>query len=194
MTSSLGARTDIPWDQTALIYASAQKNFGIAGASVVIIKKEFLENSKKLTTANYLGRALTYSALFEAKSALNTPPVMPIYVMNRMLQWIKNSGGAEMMENKALEKANLIYQHFDSNFYIGRAFEGDRSRHNFVFNLQSQQLEKEFIEEAAKNNILEIKGYKSIGGIRVSVYNGVDLESVKVLSEFMREFKLAKGF
>ncbi|MCX7353141.1 MAG: aminotransferase class V-fold PLP-dependent enzyme, partial [Proteobacteria bacterium] len=88
MTSALAARNDIPWEKTALIYASAQKNFGIAGVSVVIIKKELLEQSKQLTKLDNVGRALTYSALFEAKSALNTPPVMAIFAMNKMLTWI----------------------------------------------------------------------------------------------------------
>jgi phosphoserine aminotransferase len=193
MTSSLAARTDIPWENTGLIYASAQKNFGIAGVSVVIIKKELLEKSKQLTNLNHLGRALTYHTLFEAKSALNTPPVMAIYVMNKMFHWIKKSGGVQIMEDRALQKAEMVYRHFDAQFYIGRAQKKYRSRHNFVFNLATPEKETHFIEEALKQNILEIKGYKSIGGIRVSMYNGVSLESAQVMSDFMEYYKKKFG-
>lgn len=189
MTSSLGARNDIPWEQTALVYASAQKNFGIAGVSIVIIKKELLEQSKQLTKLDHVGRALTYSALFEAKSALNTPPVMAIFVMNKMLNWMRSLGGVRTMEDWALQKANMVYKHFDDNFYIGRAQKGYRSRHNFVFNLTTPEKEAHFIQEAAKNKILEIKGYKSVGGIRVSMYNGVSLQSAKAMSDFMALYK-----
>ncbi|MES2614035.1 MAG: 3-phosphoserine/phosphohydroxythreonine transaminase [Bdellovibrionota bacterium] len=193
MTSSLAARNDIPWEKTALVYASAQKNFGIAGVSVVIIKKDFLEQSKQLTNLDHVGRALTYSALLEAKSALNTPPVMSIFCMNKMLHWIKQTGGIAVMEDWALQKANLIYKHFDDEFYIGRAERQYRSRHNFVFNLSTPEKDAHFIQAAAKQHILEIKGYKSLGGLRVSMYNGVSLESAKVMSEFMSHYKKKFG-
>ena len=189
MTSSLSSRCDIPWEKTALIYSSTQKNFGIAGLSVVIVKKDFLEKSKEITRKNFLGRALSYHALFETKSALNTPPVFAVFVLNKMLHWIQKCGGSKEMESRALQKAHLIYQHFDDNFYIGRAEKEYRSRHNFVFNLPTPELEEKFMSEAAKEGLLEIRGYKSVGGIRISMYNGMSIEAAMAMSKFMGEFK-----
>lgn len=189
MTSSLGARTDIPWAQTGLIYASAQKNFGIAGVSVVIVRNDLLEKSRQLTEINRLGKALTYAALYDARSVLNTPPVFPIFCMNKMLHWIEKQGGVSAMETLAKEKARLIYDQIDQGFYQGRAQKNCRSRHNFVFCLPSAEQDSDFIEEAAKQNILEIQGYKTVGGIRASIYNGVSLESAKKLSLFIEYYR-----
>lgn len=193
MTSSLAARTDIPWESTAVIYASAQKNFGIAGVSVIIIRNDWLEKSREITKANYLGKALSYHAILDAKSALNTPPVFPIYAMNRMLNWIDQSGGVKIMEKWSLEKAKMVYSEIDSGLYIGRTDKHDRSRHNFVFRLPSVKQDEHFISEAAKHRILEIKGYRSVGGIRSSMYNGVSLESASVFAEFMSDYRKKFG-
>ena len=193
MTSSLGARNDIPWEKTGLIYASAQKNFGIAGVSVVIMRKDLLDASFEITKQNLLGKALSYGALFDAKSILNTPPVAAIFVMNKMLHWIKKHGGTEAMEKLALRKSQMIYKNFDSDFFIGRADKEHRSRHNFPFRLPSAAQDAHFIEQAAKHKILEIKGYKTVGGIRVSIYNGVSMESTKAMSEFMDYYKSKFG-
>lgn len=188
MTSSLGARCDIPWNETALIYASAQKNFGIAGVAVVIIRNDLLEKSRELTKRVHLGNALTYHALFDSKSALNTPPVFPIFCMNKMLHWMEKSGGVSVMEKLAKEKARLVYEQIDSGFYSGRAEKKFRSRHNFVFNLPSEKQDLHFIDEAKKHNILEIRGYKTVGGVRASMYNGVSVESAAVFADFMKAY------
>lgn len=193
MTSSLAARTDIPWDSTAVIYASAQKNFGIAGVSVLIVRNDFLENSRVISKLNNIGRALSYHALYDTKSALNTPPVFSIYAMNRTLKWIDQMGGTPIMEKWALEKANMIYSEIDKGFYIGRADKQYRSRHNFVFKLSNDEQDKHFILEAAKNNILEIKGYRSVGGIRASMYNGTSLESASIFADFINEYRKKFG-
>ncbi len=193
MTSSLAGRTDIPWESTALVYASAQKNFGIAGVSVVIIRNDLLEKSREITKANYLGKALSYHAIFDTKSALNTPPVFPIFAMNRMLKWIDHSGGTPTMEKWSLEKAKLIYSEIDAGLYIGRTDKDCRSRHNFVFKLPKEEQDNHFIAEAAKHNLLEIKGYRSVGGIRASMYNGVSVESASVFAEFMRDYRKKFG-
>lgn len=193
MTSALASRSDIPWSNTALIYASAQKNFGIAGCSVVIVRKDFLEEGRKLARKNGLGNALSYHSIFDAKSALNTPPVFPIYVANRMLQWIESVGGVQTMERWALERAKLVYDQVDAGFYRGRALPADRSRHNFVFRLPTPELDDLFIKEAAKEGILEIKGYRTTGGIRASMYNGVSVESAKFFASFMNAFRAKHG-
>lgn len=191
MTSALAARTDIPWAQTGLIYAAAQKNFGIAGVSVVIIRNDILENSRALCKQNHVGKALSYPAIFDAQSILNTPPVFAIFSMNRMLKWIQNQGGVSAMENLANTKANLVYSALDTSkdFYHGYSAEQNRSRHNFVFKLNSKAQDEHFMQEALKQNIREIKGYQSTGGIRASMYNGVSVESAQVFADFMNFYK-----
>ena len=193
MTSALGSRTDIPWEKTGLIYASAQKNFGIAGVSAVIMRKDLLEKSREITLQNGLGKALCYADLYDAKSIFNTPPVFPIFVMNRMLQWIRNQGGTAQMEKDALQKASLIYTQIDAGLYKGYANIQNRSRHNFVFHLPTEKQNQHFIELAEKEGLLEIKGYKNIGGIRISAYNGVSLASVQAMAQFMEHYRLRHG-
>jgi phosphoserine aminotransferase len=193
MTSALGSRTDIPWESTGVIYASAQKNFGIAGVAVVIIRNDLLEQSKEYTKINHVGTALRYHAIHAAKSVLNTPPVLPIFALHKMLSWIDHSGGVTTMEKWAQKKAQLIYFEIDQGFYVGRAEKKDRSRHNFVFNLPTPKQDLHFIEEAAKQNILEIKGYKTVGGIRASLYNGTSVDSAQVLSHFMSYYRKKFG-
>jgi phosphoserine aminotransferase len=189
MTSSLAARNDIPWNETACVYASAQKNFGIAGCSIVIIRKDILDQSRTFTEKNQLGNALSYHAFFDAKSALNTPPCFGIYVIGLYMDWIESQGGIAEMERRARSKAQLIYGEIDGQFYTGRAHSADRSRHNFVFNLPSPSLDEAFVQAAAKRNILEVKGYRTTGGVRCSMYNGVTLESAGVFKDFMQKFR-----
>lgn len=193
MTSSLGARTDIPWSSVAMVYSSAQKNFGIAGVSIIIIRKDLLEKSREITKMDKLGKAFTYHAIYDAKSALNTPPVFAIFAMNRTLKWMLSEGGISEMEKRSFEKSSLVYNEIDKGFYIGRADIKYRSRHNYVFNLPTSKLDEIFIEEAKKQNIYEIKGYKSVGGIRASMYNGVSIASAKHFADFMIEFRKKYG-
>lgn len=194
MTSAIGARTDIPWQKTGLVYASAQKNFGIAGVSVVIMRNDLLEQSKELVRKNLLGNALSYASIFGAKSALNTPPVFPIFVANRMMNWMKKEGGLREMEARALQKAKLVYDEIDRDeFYRGRCAVRFRSRHNFIFHLREPSLDELFVTEAAKEQILEIKGYRNVGGIRASAYNGVSLASTQALVQFMTSFRKKHG-
>lgn len=193
MTSSLASRRDIPWNKTGLIYASAQKNFGIAGVSAIIIRNDLLQRCQHNAAENLLGNALNYVSNFNAKSALNTPPVFALFVTNRMLQWMKKEGGVAEMERRALTKAKLIYDEVDAGFFVGRCEKPYRSRHNFVFKLPTSDLDERFIAEAAKHNIFEIKGYRSVGGIRASAYNGVSVESTEVLANFMNDFRKRHG-
>lgn len=193
MTSALASRRDIPWARTAFIYASAQKNFGIAGCSVAIIHNDIFEQARATARQNNLGNALNYCSIFDAKSVLNTPPVFPIYVTNRYLHWMKSVGGIETMEKWALERARLVYTEVDGTFYRGHAVEKNRSRHNFVFRLPSPELDSKFVEEARQQGILEVKGYRTLGGIRASMYNGISLESAQFFARFMRQFRLKHG-
>jgi phosphoserine aminotransferase len=193
MTSALASRRDIPWDRTSLIYASAQKNFGIAGCSVVMIHNDLFEKARETARKNNLGNALNYCSIFDAKSVLNTPPVFPIYVSNRYLHWMKSVGGIETMERWALERARLVYSELDGQFYRGHAVEKNRSRHNFVFKLPNEQLDAKFIADAQKEGILEVKGYRTLGGIRASMYNGISLESAQFFAQFMHQFRAKNG-
>jgi len=195
MTSALGARTDIPWPQTGLVYAAAQKHFGIAGVSVIIIRNDILEKSRYLAKQNHVGTALSYGSIYNAKSILNTPPVFAIFVMNRMLRWIKKEGGIVEMTQRAREKARLIYTALDAEigFYQGYANKADRSRHNFVFKLKSKSEDSHFIQEAAKQDIIGIQGYHTTGGIRASLYNGSDVDSAKVFADFMNFYRKKFG-
>lgn len=193
MTSALASRRDIPWDRTHLIYASAQKNFGIAGCSVVIIKESIFEEARETAKRNLLGNALNYCSIFDAKSVLNTPPVFPIFVSNRYLHWMKSVGGIETMERWAKERARLVYSEVDGQFYKGHAIENHRSRHNFVFKLATPELDALFVSEAQKSGILEIKGYRTLGGVRASMYNGISLESAQYFAHFMKEFRAKHG-
>lgn len=193
MTSSLAARNDIPWAETALIYASAQKNFGIAGCSLVVVRKDVLDASRQYVKTNRLGNALSYAAFFDAKSILNTPPCFSIHVAGRYFEWMESEGGVAEMERRALQKAALVYDQVDRGFYVGRPEKPYRSRHNFVFALPTPELDALFIAEAAKEGIVEIKGYRTTGGIRCSMYNGVSLESAKVFASFMDSFRRKHG-
>ncbi len=189
MTSSLASRHDIPWEKVGLVYASAQKNFGIAGMSVVVMRQELLEEADQRMAQSGLGDALNYAKIYAKKSALNTPPVMPIYIANRCFQWIEAQGGVPEMERRAQENAAQIYGEIDGSFYLGKAVSQFRSRHNFVFDLKTPQLVEDFVSEAKENKILEVRGYRTVGGIRASVYNGVSQASAKEFVSFMRSFR-----
>jgi phosphoserine aminotransferase len=193
MTSSLAARCDIPWDKVGMIYASAQKNFGIAGVSVVIMRKDLLEQSIRFTSASYLGEALSYLRIYEKRSALNTPPVFPIFAANRFFRWMESVGGVPEMERRSLAKAKAVYGAIDGSFYRPLAAPEHRSRHNIVFTLPSEALCEMFIKEAAGQGILEIKGYRGVGGIRASFYNGVDVASAIYFADFLKAFRARHG-
>jgi phosphoserine aminotransferase len=189
MTSSIASRQDIPWPETAVVYASAQKNFGIAGCSVVIIRKDILLEMRTIAKQNKLGNALCYPAFFDAKSILNTPPCFSVYVASKFLEWIHLVGGVPTMEAWATEKSEDVYSELDSGFYIPRVPKEYRSRHNFVFSLPTEELNQLFIQEAEQQGILEVKGYRTTGGIRASMYNGVSVESAKYFVKFLKVFK-----
>lgn len=193
MTSSLAARNDIPWDKVGMIYASAQKNFGIAGVSIVIMRKDLLEQSIRYTSASYLGDALSYLRIYEKRSALNTPPVFPIFAANRFFRWMETVGGVSEMERRALAKAKTVYDVLDGSFYRGLAAPEYRSRHNIVFTLPTEELCDQLVKEAARQGIYEIKGYRGVGGIRASFYNGVDLSSAHTFADFLKSFRDQHG-
>jgi len=171
-----------------LIYAGIQKNVGPAGCVVVIIKDELLRRART-DIAPYL----QYKTFVEKDSTYNTPPVFNIYFLGKVAKWLKNLGGLDAMYEINKEKAGLIYSVIDESdgFYKGHARPGSRSLMNITFNMATPELEADFAAEAAKQNLIGVKGHRSVGGCRVSTYNAVTMDDCKVLAKFMRDYQHA---
>ena len=169
-----------------LVYAGAQKNLGPAGTALVIIRADMLER-----VPAGLPTMLRYTTFAEKNSLYNTPSCFTIYVINLVLKWIEDTiGGLEKMERINTEKARILYDFIDrSDFYRGTAAKGSRSRMNVTFRLPSKDLEGRFVVEASKEGLGGLKGHRSVGGCRASIYNATGIEAVKALVEFMAEFE-----
>jgi phosphoserine aminotransferase len=169
-----------------VLYAGAQKNMGPAGLTVVIIRKDLIGNAQKGTPV-----MLNYKTYADNNSMYNTPPCYSIYMCKLVLEWIKNEiGGLENMKKLNEEKAGLIYSFLDSSkLFKGTAAKEDHSIMNIPFVTGNKDLDKKFITEAEKNNIINIKGHRSVGGMRASVYNAMPLNGVQALVDFMVKFE-----
>jgi len=177
-----------PFDATkfALIYAGAQKNLGPAGVTVVIMRKDLLEG---LPTA--IPTLLRYDIHAKNNSMYNTPPTFSVYMLNLVLRWIKDQGGLPAMERNNRKKAALIYDTIDQSkgFYQGHADKDSRSLMNVTFRIANNDLESIFAVEAAKAGLDGLKGHRSVGGLRASIYNAMPNEGCQALREFMIEFQ-----
>ncbi len=173
-----------------LIYAGAQKNLGPAGVTVVLIRDDMLERVPK-----DIPTMLRYSTHGEKNSLYNTPPCFAIYLVRLVLKWIEETvGGLDAMERINREKAELLYRFIDSSgFYRGTAEADSRSMMNVTFRLQDENLEKGFVAEASENGLGGLKGHRSVGGCRASIYNPVGMDSVRALVDFMKEFARKNG-
>ncbi|NMB41043.1 MAG: 3-phosphoserine/phosphohydroxythreonine transaminase [Firmicutes bacterium] len=169
----------------SLAYAGAQKNLGPAGVTVVIIKKSFLENA-----LDNIPTMISYKTYAKTRSLHNTPPTFSVYVLKLVLAWVKEKGGLAVIEEQNKKKAALIYDVIDTSegFYRGHAAKKDRSDMNVTFRLPSESLEKAFADEAAQKGLIGLKGHRSVGGIRASLYNALPLEGAETLAEFMKDF------
>ncbi|SFE26602.1 3-phosphoserine/phosphohydroxythreonine transaminase [Alteribacillus iranensis] len=185
MSSDILSRP-IPVDKFSLIYAGAQKNLGPSGVTLVIIKKDLLSNKKE-----DIPTLLRYTTHAEKNSLYHTPPTFAIYMLNQVLRWVKDNGGAAGMASRNKEKASLLYEVIDQSdgFYTGHADTNSRSLMNVTFNLPTDELNKQFLDEAKKAGFIGLNGHRSVGGCRASIYNAVSLESVKALQEFMISFR-----
>jgi phosphoserine aminotransferase len=174
----------------ALIYAGAQKNAGPAGTTVVIIRDDILER----TPAN-LPVMLDYKALAASGSLHNTPPAFAIYMVGLVFQWAKKVGGLAEIAKTNRKKADLVYTAIDESggFYRGHAAPEARSVMNIPFRLPSEELEDTFAKEAKKNDLIGLKGHRSVGGIRASLYNAMTVEGTQALVQFMKEFQKKNG-
>lgn len=181
-----------PFDlnQFGMVYAGAQKNLGPSGVTVVIAREELLQNSPK-----HLPTYFRYDTHAENNSLYNTPPSFSIYMVNEVLKWIEEQGSLTGIEQKNRDKANLLYQTIDGSggFYRGCANVADRSIMNVTFRLASEELEKQFVKQSEQEGFVGLKGHRSVGGLRASIYNAVPYESVKALVDFMNEFQKKNG-
>ncbi|HSN08980.1 MAG TPA: 3-phosphoserine/phosphohydroxythreonine transaminase [Hanamia sp.] len=168
-----------------LIFAGAQKNMGAAGATLVVVNKQILGKINRAIPA-----IMDYRNHIQSKSMLNTPPVFAVYVSMLTLRWLKENGGVEAMEQLNNEKATLLYNAIDnSKIFKGTVVNEDRSKMNVCFVMDDAEQEKKFLEFSKQNNIYGIKGHRSVGGFRASLYNALPLSSVKYLVEKMEEFE-----
>ena len=171
-----------------LIYAGAQKNLGPSGITVLILRKDLAERSP-----DTIPKIFRYSTILNGDSLQNTIPTFPVYMIRNVLRWIQDLGGAEAMQARNQEKADIIYGMIDENpdFFHCPVEKESRSLMNPVFRLPSEDLEKTFIAEAAQAGMVGIKGHRSVGGIRTSIYNAMEPADVQRFADFARSF--AKG-
>ncbi|HRR05785.1 MAG TPA: 3-phosphoserine/phosphohydroxythreonine transaminase [Victivallales bacterium] len=184
MSSDIMSR-QIDVSKFSLIYAGAQKNLGPAGVAVVIIKNDFAAKAiEKVPTM------LKYSTYIEKKSLYNTPPTFAIYMIGLVTDWIKENGGLSEIEKINEKKAKLIYDKLDSSkFYKTPVQKDSRSNMNVVFTLPNEELETKFLKEAKNRKLIGLKGHRSVGGMRASIYNAMPLEGVEKLVELMDDFE-----
>ncbi len=174
----------------ALIYAGAQKNAGPAGVTVAIVRHDLLGR-----IPDRLPTVMDYRTYVENRSMYNTPPVFAIYVLMLVTRWLRDEvGGLEKQLEHNREKASVVYDAIDSSdgFYRGHAEPGSRSLMNLTWRLPSEDLERRFVQEAAALGLVELKGHRSVGGIRASLYNAMPLAGAEALGDFMRTFAAAR--
>lgn len=190
MSSDIASRT-IDVKKFGLIFASAQKNLGPAGVTAVIVRKDLAERAEQS-----LPTLLQYRTHIKEKSLYHTPPTFAIYVLGLMMEWMESEGGLAVIEKRNDAKAKLLYEAMEaSGFYACPVEKESRSKMNVVFRVAGGDaaIEKKFAQEAEAAGMVGTPGHRSVGGMRVSLYNAVDLEAVTALVGFMREFERVKG-
>ena len=176
----------VPIDRYGILYACAQKNVAPAGVTLVIIRDDLVEQSPE-----NLPTMLNYKVLAESKSLINTPPVFCIYMVKLVTDWIlREVGSLEKMVEHNRKKAQILYDTVDASegFYMGHAETACRSIMNVPFRMADSALDKPFLEQAEKRGLANLKGHRSVGGCRASIYNAMPLEGVEALRDFMQEF------
>jgi phosphoserine aminotransferase len=188
MSSDIFSRP-VDFKKFSLIYAGAQKNMGAAGVNLVVVKKDILGTIKRRIPV-----IMDYRKHIEAGSLMNTPPVFAVYVSMLTLRWILQEGGLAEMEKRSIAKSTLLYNTLDSlPLFSTKVAEEDRSQMNAVFFLTDPALEPPFLELCKKEGMIGVKGYRTIGGVRVSMYNALDMQSVEAFCGLMREFAAKNG-
>ena len=185
MSSEFMARA-VPWERFDLIYGGVQKNLGPSGVTMVFVRKATLADTNK-----NIARYLRYDIHADKESLFNTPPVFAIYMVGKVLKWIKAKGGLNVIEKEAAEKSDILYRVIDGSgdYYRSPVDHRCRSHMNVVFRLAREELETKFLTEAPDADLMNLKGHRSVGGCRASIYNAVPKKSVETLAEFMEAFK-----
>jgi phosphoserine aminotransferase len=172
-----------------LIYAGAQKNVGPAGLTIVIVREDLLGHAPRATAS-----MLDYKVHADAQSMSNTPATYAIYVAGLVFNWLKQQGGLAAIERKNIAKAQLLYDYLgDSTLFRSPVRESDRSRMNIPFTLRDESLDAAFLKGAEARGMVQLKGHRSVGGMRASIYNAMPIEGVKALVEYMKEFEAKHG-
>ena len=189
MSSEYMARP-IPWEKFDLVYGGAQKNLGPAGMAVVFIRNSILESCNR-----NMGGYLRYDIQQSKGSMFNTPPMFPIYMFGKILKWMIRQGGLQAMETAAAEKSDILYNTIDASggYYNCPVETASRSHMNVVFRLGDEDLEKKFLGQAELADLMNLKGHRSVGGCRASIYNAMPKSSVEALAQFMCEFERNNG-
>lgn len=188
MSSDILSR-QLDFNRFDIIYSGAQKNMGAAGVNLVVVNKNILGKTKR-----NIPTILDYRNHIKEASMLNTPPVFAIYVVLLTLRWLKAKGGVAVMEKRNNEKAKLFYDTLDAlPIFSGPVAKKDRSKMNAVFVMEDKELEKEFLTLCTQEGMIGVKGHRSVGGFRVSMYNALKIESVKALTDLMKDFANKKG-
>jgi phosphoserine aminotransferase len=188
MSSNIVSRA-IDVSKYGLIYAGAQKNIGPAGLTIVIVRDDLVGKAVPTPPA-----MLNYQTHVDAESMYNTPPTYAIYIAGLVFQWLKRNGGVAAMEQKNVEKAKILYDYLDStDFYRNPVARSDRSRMNVPFTLKDAGLDEEFLKGAKTRGMVQLKGHRSVGGMRASIYNAMPVDGVRALVEYMKEFAASKG-
>jgi len=188
MSSDILSR-HLDFNRFDIIYAGAQKNMGAAGVNLVVVNKNILGK-----TGRTIPSILDYRNHIKEESMLNTPPVFAVYVAMLTLRWLKEQGGVKAIEIRNNEKANLFYETLDSlPLFKGPVAKEDRSKMNAVFIIDNPAIEKEFLDLCHREGMVGIKGHRSVGGFRASMYNALSIDSVKALTDLMKDFARQKG-
>jgi phosphoserine aminotransferase len=180
----------IPWERFDLVYGGAQKNLGPAGLAVVVMQTALLDGS-----GPGLPSYLRFGAHADKNSLMNTPPMFAIYVTGKVLRWMRDQGGVEAMEERAARRSGAVYDAIaeSGGFYRSPVEAAHRSQMNVVFRTPSDELDSEFLKAAEQEGLVNLKGHRSVGGIRASIYNAMTHEGVETLVGFMASFRDANG-
>jgi phosphoserine aminotransferase len=180
----------VPWERFDVVYGGAQKNLGPAGLAILVVRTELLE-----TTNRDLPSYLRLDAHAAKGSLLNTPPMFAIYVMGKVLRWIRDEGGVAAMAERARRRSGSVYQAIDGSegFYVSPVEPEDRSHMNVVFRTPSDDLDAAFLKAAEQEGLVNLKGHRSVGGIRASIYNAMPDEGVAALVSHMDAFREANA-
>lgn len=177
------------YSRIGMAYAGAQKNAGPAGVTLVMVRRDLLGHALPICPS-----AFDYAQVAQAGSMYNTPPTYAIYVAGLVFRWLREQGGVAAIEQRNIVKSKLLYDFIDqSGFYVNRVHPRFRSRMNVPFQLVDESLTDAFLKQAGEAQLLQLKGHKSVGGMRASIYNALPLEAVQALVDFMRDFEKRHG-